>query len=173
MNYLTFDHEHKKSWFDICPKLIEKHKLSQEIKEPVILHTTDDKLNYIIGSFGEEVDMKRKMYDDTCRPDYNRFDFNLCNEDNKAIADVGNKHDHIPPMSFFAIKDVEMGKEWYREKYPQMPDLVIDTASRYQWGELPKNRQQVRSEKRKNIKKKEKEQKALEIKRKRIELDFN
>jgi hypothetical protein len=170
MNFLTFDHSKKKSWIDIAPDLAKKHELSTEIKEPVILHTTDPCCNYIIGSMGEEIDMKRKMYDELHRPDYEKFDFNVCNEQNKEIADVANKHDHIPSMSFFAINNIEDGRAWYEEKYPDMPELVIETACRYTWGDPPAEKSRKKKVAKINEKRK---QKDLGINRGEFTLDFN
>ena len=172
MNYLSFNHENQKSWTEIAPNLVKPLNENCPVMEPVMLHTTDDRANFIIGSMGEELDMKRKMYDEKYRPDYDRFDYNIANKNNKEIADFGNKIDHIPPMSFFAIDNVADGIAWYQEKYPEMPDLVIETCARQQWGSIPKNRGEVRAEKKAN-KKLEKKEKGLNVKKEKVELDFN
>lgn len=172
MNYLSFNHENQKSWTEIAPNLVKPLNENCPVMEPVMLHTTDDRANFIIGSMGEELDMKRKMYDDRYRPDYDRFDYNIANKNNKEISDFGNKVDHIPPMSFFAIDNVADGIAWYQDKYPEMPDLVIETCARQQWGTIPKNRGEVRAEKKAN-KKLEKKEKGLNVKKEKVELDFN
>ena len=151
MNYLSFNHNNQKSWLDIAPKLAQPLNENTPVNEPVILHTTDERANFIIGSMGEELDMKRKMYDDRYRPEYDRFDYNIANENNKEISDIGNKHDHTPPMSFFAI----------------------ETCARQQWGTIPKNRGEVRAEKKANKKQEAKSQKTFQIKKEKVELDFN
>ena len=197
MNYLSFNHDNEKSWLDIAPKLAQPLNENTPLTEPVILHTTDERANFIIGSMGEELDMKRKMYDDRYRPEYDRFDYNIANENNKEISDIGNKHDHTPPMSFFAIDNVADGIAWYQDKYPEMPDLVIETCARQQWGTIPKNRGEVRAEKKLNKANKKQEQwqsthdiikderghnkgssidknqKTFQIKKEKVELDFN
>ena len=180
MNYLTFDHNNQKSWMDIEPELAipleVKNRLGDvdkiPLKEPCILNTTDPKLNYLIGSMGSELDMIRMNYDELCRPDYEKFDYNIANENNKAISDVGLKIDHVPPMSFFAIDNIEDGIAWYQERYPEMPDLVIETCARERWGKIPKNRGEIRAEK-KQRKKEDKKSKGLEIKKGEIKVDFD
>jgi len=176
MNFLSFDHENKKSWLDIAPDLAQPLKMNDKeipLNDPVMLHTTDERANFIIGSLGEELDMKRKMYDEKCRPDYDRFDYNIADKNNKEISDHGNKIDHTPPMSFFAIDNVADGIAWYRERYPEMPDIVIETCAREKWGKIPKNRKEIRAEKQQRKKEEKKELRGLEIKRKEVSLDFN
>ena len=85
MNYLSFNHENQKSWTEIAPNLVKPLNENCPVMEPVMLHTTDDRANFIIGSMGEELDMKRKMYDEKYRPDYDRFDYNIANKNNKEI----------------------------------------------------------------------------------------
>jgi len=183
MNYLSFNHESQDSWLNIAPKLVaplkmegaEGKTISIEPQDPVVFHTTDDRLNYIIGSMGEELDMKRKIYDDHFRPDYDAFDYKICDDNNKHISDVGNRSDHTPPMSFFAIDNVADGIEWYRNKYPQMPDIVCETCAREKWGTIPKNRGEIRAEKKALVKAKKKEEKnvGLTIKRGTVSVPFN
>ena len=183
MNYLSFNHENKDSWLNIAPKLVaplemkdkEDHIKKIEPTDPVVLHTDDERLNYIIGTMGEELDMKRKMYDDHCRPDYDAFDFKICDDNNKHISEVGNRSDHTPPMSFFAIDNVADGIEWYRNKYPQMPDIVCETCAREKWGKIPKNRGEVRAEKKALEKQKKKESKneGLTIKKGKVQVPFD
>ena len=176
MNYLSFNHENQKSWMEIAPDLAQPLTMNEKempMNDPVILHTTDDRLNYVIGSMGEELDMKRKMYDDRYRPDYERFDYNIADENNKEISDIGNKTDHTPPMSFFAIDNVADGIAWYRERYPEMPDIVIETCAREKWGTIPKNRREIRAEKQQRKKADKNSLKALEIKKGNVSLSFD
>lgn len=43
--------------------------------------------------------------------------------------------DEVVPLSYAQIKKPEQGEEWYKAKYPNLPDEFAGILARYTWGE--------------------------------------
>lgn len=43
--------------------------------------------------------------------------------------------DQVLPISYTSIKDPHEGEEWYRQKFPNLPEDFYGIIARYQWGE--------------------------------------
>ena len=43
--------------------------------------------------------------------------------------------DEVVPMSYAQIRDAHCGEEWYRAKYPNLPEEFYGIIARYTWGE--------------------------------------
>jgi len=43
--------------------------------------------------------------------------------------------DEVVPLSYAQINKPEQGEEWYKAKYPELPDEFFGILARYTWGE--------------------------------------
>ena len=43
--------------------------------------------------------------------------------------------DEVVPLSYAQIRDAHCGEEWYRAKYPNLPEEFYGIIARYTWGE--------------------------------------
>ena len=53
--------------------------------------------------------------------------------------------DTIVPISYAQIKNPEQGEEWYRAKYPDLPDDFYGIIARYTWGQ-PQTKKSIKNE---------------------------
>ena len=52
--------------------------------------------------------------------------------------------DEVIPISYAQIKKPEQGEEWYRAKYPELPDDFYGIIARYTWG-APFTKKEIRN----------------------------
>ena len=64
--------------------------------------------------------------------------------------------DDVVPISYAQIKKPEQGEEWYRAKYPDLPEDFYGIIARYTWG-VPFTKKEVRNTTKKIKKKGKKE----------------
>ena len=138
-----------------------------------VIHTTDEKANFLVGTQGEirdfliankettdlkDIDYSIPLY----RPTKSVEDANTL-FDNQEKADIiafeeSRKIDNITnettsvPMSFLQIKTIEDGYNWYKYYYPKYPDEVIRIMTRSQWGK-PMTKKILKAEHKKHLKK--------------------
>lgn len=66
--------------------------------------------------------------------EYDKLDYSV------PLTEEGIRKGHKEelPLSFFQIEegDIESGKKWYINKFPQLPEEIADLLSRYNWGDL-------------------------------------
>ena len=88
-------------------------------------------------------------------------------EDNVGTLDT------VVPISYAQIKNPEQGEEWYRAKYPDLPDDFYGIIARYTWG-APFTKKEVKNTVKK-IKKKNKKEvpQGFSMVKGSFELDFN
>ena len=127
-----------------------------------LINPVDDKLNYIIGKNEE------KEYTDLSKYDY----FVDAETLNKNRTDGKTPHKEGVPYSFLQITNEEDGIEWYREHYPKIPEELLPIIARYNWGE-PITKKNVKNEKKKILKKADKEIKGLQMRTGNFQVTFN
>ena len=90
----------------------------------------------------------------------------------ESIDSVGTL-DTVVPISYSQIKKPEQGEEWYRAKYPTLPEEFYGIIARYTWG-APFTKKEVRNTTKK-IKKKNKTEipQGFSMVKGKFELDFN
>tara|TARA_E500000305_G_C3947394_1_gene200479 strand:+ start:119 stop:628 length:510 start_codon:yes stop_codon:yes gene_type:complete len=64
--------------------------------------------------------------------------------------------DTVVPISYAQIKNPEQGEEWYRAKYPELPEDFYGIIARYTWG-APFTKKEVKNTVKKIKKKNKKE----------------
>ena len=81
--------------------------------------------------------------------------------------------DTVVPASYAQIKKPEQGEEWYRAKYPDLPEEFYGIIARYTWG-APFTKKEVRNTTKK-IKKKGKKEvpQGFSMVKGVFEIDFN
>lgn len=81
--------------------------------------------------------------------------------------------DTVVPASYAQIKKPEQGEEWYRAKYPNLPEDFYGIIARYTWG-VPFTKKEVRNTTKK-IKKKNKKEvpQGFSMVKGEFEINFN
>mgnify|MGYP003122398447 CR=1 FL=1 len=81
--------------------------------------------------------------------------------------------DTVVPISYAQIKNPQQGEEWYRAKYPDLPEDFYGIIARYTWG-APFTKKEVKNTVKK-IKKKNKKEvpQGFSMVKGNFELDFN
>ena len=136
------------------------------------IFATDDRLNYTFIKKDELVDEERG----TAVPvwlDKEKIDYDIVvkKEEDSDDHTVGlGKLDNTLPASFVAVKSVEDGIGWLKNKHPDYPDEFIEILARYHWGkqdtEPPK---EVKKKKRKN----KKHENKLKVRQGKFRVEFN
>ena len=81
--------------------------------------------------------------------------------------------DTIVPISYAQINNPLQGEEWYRVKYPDLPDDFYGIIARYTWG-APFTKKEVKNTAKKLKKKKKKDvPQGFSMIKGKFELDFN
>ena len=86
-----------------------------------ILHTTDPRVNYIMGTQGIEND-----FYNLCIQDYIPLD-----KVDYTFTQKGNTY----PLSYMHIDNIEDGYDWFKYKYPKLPDELCEVMSKYHFGD--------------------------------------
>tara|TARA_S200002703_G_scaffold113403_2_gene98908 strand:- start:201 stop:707 length:507 start_codon:yes stop_codon:yes gene_type:complete len=81
--------------------------------------------------------------------------------------------DTIVPISYAQIKNPQQGEEWYRAKYPDLPEEFYGIIARYTWG-APFTKKEIKNTTKK-IKKKNKKEvpQGFSMVKGKFELDFD
>jgi len=87
-------------------------------------------------------------------------------EDNTGSLDT------VVPISYAQIKNPEQGEEWYRAKYPLLPEDFYGIIARYTWG-APFTKKEVKNTVKKIKKKKKEVPQGFSMVKGSFELDFN
>tara|TARA_R100000329_G_scaffold150989_1_gene145425 strand:- start:1 stop:498 length:498 start_codon:yes stop_codon:yes gene_type:complete len=106
-----------------------------------------------------------------------RFDYGvILNKGEKETEDWVGTLDECVPISYAQIKDPKQGEEWYRHKYPNLPEEFYGVIARYTWG-TPMTKKTIKNERKKYEKKDKPKGKpapqGLWIKRGKITLKFD
>lgn len=134
--------------------------------ETLQIEATDDRLNYMFVK-PEDIDHKvfrKKEYLDLDQIDYGVIIDKQDSGDNHT-AGLG-KFDKTLPASFFKVKTVEEGTEYYMRKNPDLPEGVAEIMARYTFGEKQSIKQKPKKDK-------QKKPETLEVKTGKFEVDFS
>ena len=113
--------------------------------------SSDSRLNYCF--------IKKDQLEDDLRPalpewlDKDLIDYDIVvkkeDDDDNFTCGMG-KLDTTLPASYCAIKNVEDGIAWYREKHPELPEEFYEVIAKYTWGQEDKPDVKKAKKKRKN-----------------------
>jgi len=85
--------------------------------------------------------------------DKDKIDYDIVvkkEEDDDNFTCGMGKLDTTLPASYCAIKNVEDGIAWYREKHPELPEEFYEVIAKYTWGQEDKPDVKKAKKKRKN-----------------------
>tara|TARA_R100000231_G_scaffold107923_1_gene79880 strand:- start:1029 stop:1559 length:531 start_codon:yes stop_codon:yes gene_type:complete len=129
------------------------HDIQLENGNKLLHNPTDPKLSFTFGKNEEISDLSF----------IEQFDYEVPAEEINKTAKV--KHKDGLPLSFLQIETEEEGIEWYSNNYPKLPDELLPIIARYHWGE-PITKKAIKNEKKKILKKLDKQGIALQRKTK-------
>lgn len=130
--------------------------------------TTDERMNYI---FVKPDDIKNKVYAPIQYTTVDSFDYGVVinkKEDNDNHTVGLGELDETRPASFFRVKTVEEGIDYYLTKNPELPEGVAELMARYTFG---KETEVIKTEPVKRNKKKKTDK--LEVKHGKFVVDFS
>lgn len=136
--------------------------------ETIQIDATDDRMNYL---FVKPEDIKNKVFYKKEYTDIEQLDYGIVvekKEDTDAHTVGMGELDKVVPTSFFGVKTVEEGADYYLRKNPDLPEGVADILARYTFG----SKTEVNKEETKKTKKKKKPDK-LEVKHGKFMVDFS
>ena len=135
------------------------------------IDATDERLNY---SFVKPENINKQKPKIPELLDQNLIDYKVVIKkgDDETEDSVGTL-DEVAPISYARIKDPQQGEEWYRAKYPELPDDFYGIIARYTWG-VPFTKKEVKNTSKK-IKKKNKKEipQGFSMIKGKFELDFD
>jgi len=129
------------------------------------INSNDDRLNYL---FIKKEDVDNKIY--TPKEYISRDDIDydvVVKKGEEETEDSLGTLDKTLPASFFQVKSVEEGTEYYLTKNPDLPEDVAEIMSRYTFGD--KQEKPKEEPKKKTKKSKDK----LEVKHGKFVVDFS
>ena len=122
-----------------------------EVEKYVI--SSDSRLNYCFikkDQLEDNVDL-RPALPNWLDKDLIDYDIVVKKEDDDDNFTCGmGKLDTTLPASYCAIKNVEDGIAWYREKHPELPEEFYEVIAKYTWGQEDKPDVKKAKKKRKN-----------------------
>ena len=80
--------------------------------------------------------------------------------------------DEVVPISYAQIKKPEQGEEWYRAKYPDLPEDFYGIIARYTWG-APFTKKEIKNTTKKIKKKKKEIPQGFSMVKGKFELSFD
>ena len=158
------------------PKLnIEKdlQDITQKTGKKIYVCSNDPRLNYTFMKSEIAIEDPSSM---VIIP-RDKFDYGVILSKGQDETDkwVGSLDETIP-ISYAQIKDASKGEEWYKAKYPNLPEEFYGVIARYTWG-TPQTKKSIKNEKKKYEKKKDKKNvkvpQGLWIKKGKFLLDFD
>ena len=150
--------EHFKDEIDLMKKFDEGLTINKDLNKPTITESkvyvmsNDPRLNY---TFMKQDKVEKDPTELTFIP-RDKFDYGVVVKKGKEETEdnVGSS-DETLPISYTAIKNPTHGEDWYRKKYPNLPEDFYGVIARYTWGQ-PQTKKSVKNEKKKYEKKKKK-----------------
>jgi hypothetical protein len=134
--------------------------------ETIQINSTDDRMNYL---FVKKEDVETKIFKPKEYLDLDRIDYDIVvKKGEPETEDSLGSMDKVLPASFFKVKSVEEGTDYYLNKNPDLPEGVAEIMSRYTFGD----KQELKKQEPKSKKKKKKQDK-LEVKHGKFIVDFS
>lgn len=113
------------------------------------IEATDDRMNYL---FIKPDDINHKVFLKKEYLDLDKIDYGVVidKQDSQDNHTTGlGKFDTTLPASFFSVKSVEDGTEYYMRKNPDLPEGVAEIMARYTFGEKQPIKQKPKKDKKK------------------------
>ena len=161
--YSNIIEDNKEMLLDIMSNIDNKNK--GEVKMEIVDCLEDYALNQVPSIVGQaEHENPKACFDfvDLNKPaphnykkhivDLNRIDYNIPRD----IDAVKKGHSEDLPISFLSIKEgeIDLGKEWYINRFPKLPEPIAELMARYNWGDLKyQTKKKVKNDKKKALKK--------------------
>ena len=131
----------------------------------------DPRMNYIFVK-PENIETQKPKPPEVIARDLFDYGVVIKKGEEEDIDNVGTL-DTIVPISYAQIKNPLQGEEWYRAKYPDLPDDFYGIIARYTWG-APFTKKEVKNTAKKLKKKKKKDvPQGFSMIKGKFELDFN
>jgi hypothetical protein len=150
----------------------EAHPTEQtkEIKPLKQIFADDDRLNYCFMKL-DDIENPNSVYKQPEWLDKELIDYDIVIKKGQEDTDelIGTL-DKTLPSSYFTIKTVEEGVDWYLKKNPDLPESVAEIMARYTWGD--KQEKKIEDVSKKKNKKKKKPD-GLEVKKGKFLIDFS
>jgi len=136
-------------------------------EDTIQIDSTDDRLNYL---FVKQDDVENKIFTPKEYISREVIDYDVVVEKGKKETEESlGTLDKTVPASFFQVKSIEEGIEYYMTKNPDLPEGVAEIMARYTFG----NKQVKEDDKQKKSKKKKKVVDKLEVKHGKFVVDFS
>tara|TARA_R110001592_G_scaffold180153_2_gene422309 strand:+ start:1215 stop:1733 length:519 start_codon:yes stop_codon:yes gene_type:complete len=131
----------------------------------------DPRLNYIFVK-PENIDKQKPKPPEVIARELFDYGVVIKKGEDETEDSVGTL-DEVVPISYAQIKKPEQGEEWYRAKYPDLPEDFYGIIARYTWG-APFTKKEIKQTAKKIKKKKKKEvPQGFSMVKGSFELDFN
>ena len=142
-------------------------------EDTIQIDSNDDRLNYL---FVKKDDVENKIF--TPKEYISRDDIDyevVVKKGKEETEDSLGTLDKTRPASFFQVKSVEEGTEYYLTKNPDLPEGVAEIMSRYTFGdkELNQSCDKGKDNKLQGKKKSKKTDNKLEVKHGKFMVDFS
>lgn len=143
---------------------------TKEIKPLKQILADDDRLNYCFMKL-EDIENPNSVYKEPEWLDKELIDYDIVVKKGQEDTDelIGTL-DKTLPSSYFTIKTVEEGVDWYLKKNPDLPESVAEIMARYTWGD---KQEKTTPENVSKKKKKKKKPDGLEVKKGKFLIDFS
>ena len=127
--------------------------MDNRIQVDKYIQSNDSRLNYCFikkDQLEDNVNL-RPALPEWLDKDLIDYDIVVKKEDDDDNHTVGmGKLDTTLPASYCAIKTIEEGMCWYRQKHPNLPEEFYEVIARYTWGQEDKHDVKKVKNKRKN-----------------------
>ena len=136
-------------------------------EDTIQIDSNDDRLNYL---FVKKDDVENKIF--TPKEYISRDDIDyevVVKKGKEETEDSLGTLDKTMPASFFQVKSVEEGTEYYLTKNPDLPEGVAEIMARYSFGDKQVKQEHIQ----KKSKKKKKKPDKLEVKHGKFIVDFS
>tara|TARA_R110002167_G_scaffold192440_2_gene394920 strand:- start:2279 stop:2788 length:510 start_codon:yes stop_codon:yes gene_type:complete len=136
-------------------------------EDTIQIDSNDDRLNYL---FVKKDDVENKIF--TPKEYISRDDIDyevVVKKGKEETEDSLGTLDKTMPASFFQVKSVEEGTEYYLTKNPDLPEGVAEIMARYSFGDKQVKPEDIQ----KKSKKKKKKPDKLEVKHGKFIVDFS
>ena len=142
-------------------------------EDTIQIQSNDDRLNYL---FVKKDDIENKIYAPKEYISRDDIDYDVVvKKGEEETEDSLGTLDKTRPASFFQVKSVEEGTEYYLTKNPDLPEGVAEIMSRYTFGDKQLNQScdKGKDNKLQGKKKSKKTDNKLEVKHGKFMVDFS
>lgn len=130
----------------------------------------DPRMNYIFIK-PENIETQKPKPPEVIARDLFDYGVVIKKGEGESIDSVGTL-DTVVPISYAQINKPEQGEEWYRAKYPDLPEEFYGIIARYTWG-APFTKKEIKNTTKKIKKKKKEIPQGFSMVKGYFELDFD